>query len=348
MKLTVLSVAYPFAPVGPDAVGGAEQVLAQLDAALVNAGHRSVVVACEGSQTRDVLWSTPKVAAMIDDRIREETHAHYRTAIRDAIECWKPHVVHFHGIDFSEYLPPAGTPALITLHLPLLWYPTGALTPSRPETYLHCVSASQRATCPPECNLLPDIHNGVAIYPAPHATRDYVLSLGRICPEKGFHLALDAAAIADVPLLLGGSIFPYVAHQHYFEAEIVTRLRNGSRFLGPLSLRRKRRLLAGARCLLVPSLAAETSSLVAMEAMACGTPVVAFPSGALGEIIEDGRTGFLVNDVEEMAEAIDATQTLSREACWEAARSRLSLERMTSSYLDLYKRLAKTEKRHAA
>ena len=348
MKLTVLSVAYPLAPVGPDAVGGAEQVLTQLDAALVEAGHRSVVVACEGSQTRDVLWSTRMIRGTIDDAKREEAHANHRAAIRDAIECWKPNLVHLHGIDFPAYLPPAGIPALVTLHLPLLWYSADALAPSRSETYLHCVSATQRAACPPGCNLLPDINNGVEIYSRPHATRDYVLSLGRICPEKGFHLALDASSRANAPLLLGGSVFPYPAHQHYFDTEIVPRLRNGSRFLGPVGLRRKRRLLAGARCLVVPSLVAETSSLVAMEALACGTPVVAFPSGALGEIIEDGRTGFLVNDVEEMAEAIDATQELSREACWEAARSRFSLARMTSSYLALYGQLAKTETRHAA
>lgn len=348
MKLTVLSVAYPLAPVGPDAVGGAEQVLTQIDTALVNAGHRSVVVACEGSQTRDVLWATKRSPGTIDDAKLAEAQAEHRTAIRDAIDCWKPDLVHLHGIDFSEYLPPPGAPALVTLHLPLLWYSADALAPSRPETYLHCVSATQRAACPSGCNLLPDIQNGVEIYPAPHATRNYVLSLGRVCPEKGFHLALDASARANVPLLLGGSVFSYPTHQHYFDTEIVPRLRNGSRFLGPVGLRRKRRLLAGARCLIVPSIVAETSSLVAMEALACGTPVVAFPSGALREIIEDGRTGFLVNDVEEMSEAIHATQTLSREACWEAARFRFSLDRMTSSYLALYEQIAQRETRYAA
>lgn len=348
MRLTVLSVAYPLAPVGPDAVGGAEQVLTQLDAALVQEGHRSIVIACEGSRTRGALWSVPSVTGPLDDEKRREAQARHRIAIKDAITCWNIDLIHLHGIDFSEYLPPPGIPTLVTLHLPPSWYHIGALTPSRPETYLHCVSANQRASCPSGCSLLPDIGNGVALHKHPHAKRDYVLSLGRICPEKGFHLAMDAAAKAGIPILLGGEVFPYEAHQKYFDTEIVPRLGLKARFLGPVGLRRKRRLLAGARCLVVPSLVAETSSLVAMEALACGTPVVAFPSGALTEIIEHGRTGFLVHDEDEMAAAIRDAEKLSREACWEAARDRFSLGSMTTKYLALYRELARKEKRHAA
>ena len=112
-----------------------------------------------------------------------------------------------------------------------------------------------------------------------------------------------------------------------------------SRFIGPAGFARKRRLLSAARCLVVPSLAQETSSLVAMEALACGTPVVAFPSGALPEIIEHGRTGFLVHDEREMAKAIQAAGELDRALCRETARRRFTLDRMTRRYFALYEEM---------
>src|SRR5262249_9738637 len=100
------------------------------------------------------------------------------------------------------------------------------------------------------------------------------------------------------------------------------------------------RLLSAARCLLVPSLVAETGSLVAIEALARGTPVVAFPAGALADIVEPGITGFLVSDTRDMAQAIAAATTIDPERCRAAARERFSLDRMVEQYLALYERLA--------
>src|SRR6185437_12674942 len=112
------------------------------------------------------------------------------------------------------------------------------------------------------------------------------------------------------PLLIAGQVFPYPYHQHYFEAQIRPRLGRGARFLGPVGFARKRRLLSAARCLLVPSLVAETGSLVAMEALACGTPVVAFPAGALAEIVAPEVTGYVVNNTREMADAITMAESI--------------------------------------
>ncbi len=100
-------------------------------------------------------------------------------------------------------------------------------------------------------------------------------------------------------------------------------------------------MLATARCLLVPSLAPETGSLVAMEALAAGCPVVAFPNGALADLVEPGVTGFLVHSVEEMADAIDAAERIDPDACRAQAQSRHRLERMVDRYLDLYAELAR-------
>ena len=164
--------------------------------------------------------------------------------------------------------------------------------------------------------------------------------LGRICPEKGQHLGIDAARKAGVPLLIAGDVFPYPAHRDYFASEIVPRLDAQHRWIGPVGFTRKRRLLSAARCLLVPSLVAETSSLVAMEAAACGTPVIAFRAGALEEMVEPGRTGFLVSDVDEMASAISRSATIDGDTCRSVARARFSADRMTGAYLRRYRMLA--------
>ena len=341
MPLTLLSVGYSLATAGPDAVGGAEQILSALDRALVAAGHHSIVVAPEGSQTVGSLLATAPIPMCITEEARAFMHRRQRDAIRKALARWPVDLVHMHGLDFTEYLPPLGTPTLVTLHLPASFYPADAISAKRPLTWFNTVSQTQQRSFPVLPNMLDAIPNGVPIdrFAARHARRNFVLAMGRICPEKGLHLAIDAAQIAGVPLLLAGQVFPYEAHQRYFVEEIEPRLGQGVCFFGAVGFARKRRLLSAARCLLVPSLVAETSSLVAIEALACGTPVVAFPAGALPAIVEHGATGFLVNDPREMAEAIRACGTIDRERCRAAARERFSLDRMIDAYIALYRRL---------
>src|SRR5437868_2657194 len=305
MPLTVLSIGYSLAPVGPDVAGGAEQVLSALDRALVAAGHRSIVVAPEGSEIAGNLVSTAPLPSPITDEARRSRQQRQREATAEALERWPVDLIHAHGIDFAEHLPAPGPPTLITLHLPAEFYPPGAVSAARPRTWFNCVSATQQRTFPRLPNMQPPIPGGVPVdrLRARHAKRNFVLALGRICPEKGFHLALDAAERAGVPLLIAGQVFPYPSHEAYFDKQIRPRLGREARFLGPVGFTRKRRLLSAARCLLVPSLVAETGSLVAMEALACGTPVVAFPAGALAEIVEPAVTGLLVSDAREIGRA---------------------------------------------
>ena len=342
--LTVLSVAYPLAPVSAAAVGGAEQILATLDRALIAAGHRSLVVACEGSQVAGELLPIPPVPEPFSDAAHAAAQAATREILQDRSH--DAGIVHLHGIDFDTYLPPNGPPALATLHLPPRWYSAAALTPCRPRTWLHCVSSSQHRALqqlPHTPNLLEPIENGVdvdAFGAARHGKRGYALMLGRVCPEKGQHIALQAAHQAGVSLLIGGAVFPYPVHQQYFATSIAPGLDARRRFLGSLGFTRKRRLLAGARCLLVPSTAPETSSLVTMEALACGTPVIAYPSGALAELIDPGKTGFLVHSADEMAAAIAEAPSIDPSHCRQVARQRFCQGRMIEAYLQLYHRLA--------
>jgi glycosyltransferase involved in cell wall biosynthesis len=345
MKLTVLNVAYPFAPVGPDAVGGAEQVLTALDSALVWHGHRSLVAACEGSRVSGELVAELPRCANLSSEACARIRALHRTKVQNVIARAQIDLIHLHGVDFVEYLPETNIPVLVTLHLPPSFY-SAAVFNSLPDNYtLQCVSFAQANEC--LCELLPVIENGVDLQKFTPGSRKYsfALGLGRICPEKGFHHAIAAAKRADIPLLIGGESFAYETHQRYFQNEFLPQLDHQRRWAGPLGFDRKRRLLSAARCLLVPSLVAETSSLVSMEALASGTPVIAFPNGALPKIIEHGKTGFLVKNAEEMAEAIRQADLIDPEECRRAACQRFALERMVSQYLDLYQSLAHGKKR---
>jgi glycosyltransferase involved in cell wall biosynthesis len=343
MPLTILQVAYPFAPVGRDSVGGAEQILSACDDALVRRGHRSIVVACEGSQVAGELIPVARTFRPDDPDARAAAHANHRQAIDMAISKFRINVVHCHGIDFDAYLPRETVPVLVTLHLAASSYDEKALRTDRPGTYFNCVSETQHNSCPKIPNLLPPIINGVDVdwlRPDPQARRSHALLLARICPEKGIHLAIDAAKKADADLVIAGEVFPYADHEQYFAEEVRPHLDGRRVFVGPVGFEEKRRLLQSARCLLVPSLIEETSSLVAMEALACGTPVIAFRRGALSEIVEHGVTGALVDNAEEMAAAIADVNSVRVVHCVTAARGRFNAARMTRGYLDLYEKLS--------
>ncbi len=339
-KLRVLAIAYPFAPVAPDTAGGAEQILLRIDNALVRNGHRSIIIARENSQTSGLLMPVPKMKGLIDEARRREAHEAVRRTTREALRDFDIDIVHMHGVDFYEYLPPEGLPVLVTLHLPISFYPAWALQPANPDIHFNCVSYSQQAGCPPQMRP-PVIQNGIQVesFRMDIRKRDFVLSMGRICPEKGFHIALDAARRAKVLLLLAGEVFPYGEHIRYFEEEIIPRLGEWGIFLGRVGFERKRRLLSAARAVLVPSLVPETSSLVAMEALACGTPVIAFANGALPEIVEDGKTGFLVRDEADMASAIRRSGAIDPDMCRKEAALRFREEKMLRQYFELYERI---------
>ncbi|MBP2294223.1 glycosyltransferase [Azospirillum rugosum] len=341
--LTVLSVASPFTALGTDNDGPAEQVVAAIDAALLRAGHRSLVLAPEGSAVAGTLLPLPRVHAAAQgtaptEAARTAVLRRVAAMVADAVERHAVDLVHLHVHDFTALLPPPGVPVLVTLYEPLDRYPDGVLAPRRPHTHLQGVSAEQTRAAPPGIALLPPIEVGVPVdrLHIRVPKRRFAVCLGTIERDHGFHIALDAAREVDIQLLLGGELSRSPDEQRYLQEEIRPRLDTKRRFLGQIGFARKRWMLGAARCLLAPSLTPDPTAMAALEALACGTPVVAFPTGALADIVEPGVTGFLVEDAASMARAIEDCETIDPDACRAVARARYSLEVMSDRYLTLY------------
>ncbi|MBV9675932.1 MAG: glycosyltransferase family 4 protein [Acidobacteriaceae bacterium] len=336
--LSILSVGYPLLPVSVDAAGGAEQILALLEQSLVQGGHRSLVVAAEGSKVCGELITTPAVNGEMTEEVRQEAQEAHRLAIRETLEKYEVDLIHFHGLDFYAYLPESPIPKLATLHLPLDWYPDEIF--ELPGIQLNCVSQMQAHSVPDKKRVFV-VPNGIDTkkFCANGAHTGPLLWLGRICPEKGVHLALEVAHQLNLPLTVAGPVHAFREHQTYFREYVEPLLDDQRQWIGAVGMRQKISLLAQARALLIPSLVPETSSLVAMEAISSGTPVVAFCSGALPEVVEDGVTGFIVEGQAQMAEAIGRLHEISSSMCRARAAKRFSMECMVARYMELYHRL---------
>ena len=341
MPLTVLSVGYPLAKISQATAGGAEQILLTLDKGLVVAGDRSLVLAPQGSRCFGLLVPVYSPTNNFDQSTKQEAQRKFQDALDRVLQRYPVDLVHMHGVDFDRYLPHQDIPIVVTLHLPLAWYRQEALCRSGAKLSLVAVSHTQARTAPREVSISATIPNGIELEAFARSRRKgtYALILGRICPEKGVHLALDAAERAKIPVVLAGTVFDYPEHQQYFRDMVRPRLSGNVRFLGAVGGERKTHLLAGARCLLVASLAPETSCLVGMEALASGTPVVGWRSGALPEIVRDGSTGFLVSSVAEMADAMASISSIQPDCCRAEAERRFSWQAMTSRYRALYRHL---------
>ncbi len=339
--MNILFVSYPMLPVSDASCGGAEQMLWTLEREMVRRGHETVVAGCENSRVWGRLVATglaPKEPDAFDRRSIEHCDAVVR-----AVQEGRFDVVHDKSGFFWERSGEIPVSVLATLHLPRSFYRETLFENIPPNVSFNCVSESQAASFSGLVRLLGVVPNGISLerFHPDHEKSGYVLWLGRICPEKAPHLAMDAAERASVPLILAGQVYPFSWHQLYFDQEIRPRLKRMAnvKWIEAPAFDDKVALLAKAKALLLPTLAAETSSLVSMEAMACGTPVIAFPNGALPEIVEDGGTGFLVADVDEMAQAIRKVEQLKPEYAREVAERRFSARIMAAGYENLYSRI---------
>lgn len=349
-RLSILYVSYPLLAISDESAGGAEQMLLTLEREMARRGHRTTVAACDGSRVSGQLLATgePAHAADVFEQREREHCARTLDYLRD--HPTELDLIHDESGGFFRHADRCPVPVLATLHLPRSFHREGWLRCSSHNVVFNCVSQAQALTFDDLPNLIGVVPNGIAIerFAVRDRKRDYLLWMGRICEEKAPHLAIAAAKQAGAQLILAGQVYPFTYHQQYFEREIRSHLGTGVQFVDSPLFEQKVALLRNARALLLTSTAEETSSLVAMEAMACGTPVIAMRRGAFPEIVAHGETGFIVDDVHQMASAIAETSTISSAACRQRVERIFSAQRMANEYATLYRRVIAAKRARSA
>jgi glycosyltransferase involved in cell wall biosynthesis len=198
--------------------------------------------------------------------------------------------------------------------------------------YFVSISDSDRA---PGLNYLATVYNGIdlSLYPFQESAGEGLIFLGRIHPDKGVHLAIAVARLSGLPLLIAGII----QDKEYFEKQVEPYLDgNEIRHIGPVDVAGKNELFSRARALLHLNTIPERFGLVLAEANAAGVPVIAMDLGSCREVIEDGKTGFLVNGVNEAVEALKSVHKIDRAACRRRVAQRFSIETMVEAYEQVY------------
>jgi glycosyltransferase involved in cell wall biosynthesis len=342
--MRILYVAYPLLPVSDRSAGGAEQMLATLERQMHARGHATVVAACQGSTAAGDVFATGEITREhdcfderdVEHNMRVVSHVRSQQIAGRAYD-----LVHDKGGSFWSHAGEVEAPVLATLHLPRSFYKQELFTAIPGNVYFNCVSESQASSFQDIPQMMGFVRNGIEVQRFPFAAEkdSYLLWLGRICEEKGTHLAIQAARTAGLRLVIAGQVYPFSYHQTYFERGVKPHLDgHGVKFVEQPDFSTKLNLLQHARALLAPSLADETSSLVALEAMACGTPVIGFRRGALPEVVAHGETGCIVDTVEEMAEAA-LTIGISGALCRQRVERLYSSKRMADDYERLYERV---------
>jgi len=317
---------------------------------MARGGTHTTIAASAGSRVSGELFFTGEPCTQPDDYERRRTEHEDRVVEfvrRRAREGKAFDLIHDMSGSFWKRAAELDSPMLATLHLPRSFYPARSFDDIAANVSFNCVSESQARSFADLDALAGVVPNGIALDcfegrdAARNSGRKGLLWLGRICEEKAPHLTLEIAARAGMPITIAGQVYPFSYHQKYFEREVAPRLQTvpNAMFVSAPSAELKRRLLREAQALLITSLAEETSSLVAMEAAASGTPVIAFRRGALPEVVKEGVTGFLVEDESQAVLALDKVPGISRKACVQHAQKNFSAVRMAGRYSELYERV---------
>ncbi len=329
----------------PKLYGGTERVVSWLTEELVELGHDVTLFASGDSLTKAKLEPMWPRALRLDGAVRDPVGLHMAMLEHVRQRAEEFDVLHFH-LDYYPFslFSRQTTPFVTTLHGRLDLPEHQAVFDAFPSVPVISISHSQRKPLP-QAHWVKTVYHGLpANLLAPRAVKDsYLAFLGRMAPEKAPDQAIRIAVRCKMPLKIAAKVDP--VDREYFEREIEPLLElPGIEFIGEISDREKSEFLSGARALLMPIDWPEPFGLVMIEAMACGTPVVAYGSGSVPEIVEDGVTGLIVKNELEAADAIrDRLDSLSHERIRARFEERFTARRMTNEYLEIYRKLVSNE-----
>jgi glycosyltransferase involved in cell wall biosynthesis len=332
--LKIALVAAPFIAVPPPDYGGTELFVAQLAEGLKTAGIEVMVYANAESTVRaETRWvyEHSQWPIKIPEHAWTRELNHDSWAIRDAAkECDIIHVQSFQGLAFSRFVERR---IVLTLHGPHEAH-LSEYYAYYPQAHYVCISEDQRRQ--EAMPRIRTIHHGIDIglYHFVAQKQQYLSFIGRIAPVKGTHLAIDVAKRTGIPLKIAGEVQP--AHREYFESKIKPQI-DGKlvEYVGPADLQAKNELLGNSMAMLFPIQWKEPFGLVMLEAMACGTPVLAMPGGSVPEVVRDGVSGYVCRSVREIAKRVKDLGT-DPATVRRYVEENFSIEKMVAGYVAVY------------
>jgi len=324
--------------VPPKHYGGTERIVSYLTEELVRQGHDVTLFASGDSVTRARLVAACGQSLRLNDRCKDWIARHIVLLEQVFQRAREFDVVHFH-IDYLHFPLSRRTsvPQVTTLHGRLDLPDLVPLYEQFRDMPVLSISNAQREPLP-WANWQATIYHGLPedLFQFRSKPGSYLAFLGRISPEKRVDRAIEIAKRTGIPLKVAAKVDP--VDKDYFEREIEPLLRDSAvaECVGEISDEEKDEFLGNAYALLFPIDWPEPFGLVMIEAMACGTPVIAYDGGAVSEVIEEGRTGFIVKGLQDAMEAVRRVPELSRARCRETFEKRFTAVRMASNYLQVY------------
>lgn len=345
--MRIAQVAPLFESVPPVVYGGTERVVSYLTEELVAAGHEVTLFASGDSRTSADLVSITDRALRLNTECVDQLAHQILQLERVAQAAGKFDILHFH-VDYLHF--PISrrirAPHVTTLHGRLDIPDLQPLYDEFDDMPVVSISKSQCAPLP-QARWVGTVHHGLPpglFTPQAEPPGDYLVFVGRISPEKRADRAIEIARQSGLPIRIAAKIDS--ADEAYFRDEIAPLFEEPFvEFLGELDDERKAPLMAGARALLFPIDWQEPFGLVMIEAMACGTPTIAWDAGSVGEVLTDGLTGFIVQSVDEAVDAVSRAASLPRDVIREEFERRFTAERMARDYIAIYERLLSREGR---
>jgi glycosyltransferase involved in cell wall biosynthesis len=328
--------------VPPPLYGGTERVVSYLTESLVRLGHDVTLFASGDSETSARLVPACPRALWRDPDVRETLPHHVRLMELVFTDVSRFDVIHFHA-DYLHFplVRRHRCASVTTLHGMVHPHDVKALFDEYRDVPLVSISNNQRSPMP-GANWQGTVYHGLPrdSFTFRAEPGRYLLYLGRMSPEKRVDRAIEIAQRAGVPLKVAAKIYP--EEQHYFDETLAPLLRAAAplvEFIGEIDDRGRNTLLGHASALLFPIEWPEPFGLVMIEALACGTPVIAWRRGSVPEVIEDGVSGYIVQSIEDAVDAVGAIGRLSRVRCRQAFEQRFDADRMAAEYVELYRRI---------